>query len=531
MGARRGRSPGAAVLAGGVAAAAIAGWCGGAAYGVPGAWLAGGSVAAIGAALVWRRVATPASARPAQAQTAPGGEAGSAGAEGGARESAGPAGEPRDGELAATLAFHEAILEGSGVAVISTDTDGTVRTFNPAAERLLGYARAEIVGRVTPRVWHDADEIAARAAELTAETGQVVAPGIEVFVRPARSTWADGREWTFVRRDGTRVPVWLVVSALRDRAGMIIGYCGLATDLTERKAAEAAVRRLNGELEARVAERTAELAARVAEVERLNGELRELTRAAQASQAAADRAAGRYQETNANLIAANQELEAFSYSISHDLRAPLRNTAGFIDLLRRRPALAADAEATRLTELAVGQTQRMEMLIDDLLTFSRLGRTELRPEAVPLGSVVEQVRAELAAETIGRRVEWRVEPLPTVRGDAAMLRQVIAHLLSNAVKFTRGREVATIEIGMAPGRGGHAVCRVRDNGAGFNPRHLDKLFGVFQRLHSTREFEGTGIGLANVKRIVSRHGGRVWAEGAVDRGATFYFSLPRADAP
>jgi len=377
---------------------------------------------------------------------------------------------------------------------------------NPAAARLGGYARAEVVGRVTPRVWHDADEIAERAAELTAETGQVVAPGFEVFVRPARSTWADGREWTFVRRDGTRVPVWLVVSALRDRAGTIVGYCGLATDLTERKAAEAAVRRLNGEL-------------------------RELTRAAQASQAAADRAAGRYQETNANLMAANQELEAFSYSISHDLRAPLRNTAGFLDLLRRRPALAADAEATRLAELAVGQTQRMELLIDDLLTFSRLGRTELRPEAVPLGSVVEQVRAELAAETIGRRVEWRVEPLPTVRGDAAMLRQVIAHLLSNAVKFTRGREVATIEIGMAPGSGGHAVCRVRDNGAGFNPRHLDKLFGVFQRLHSTREFEGTGIGLANVKRIVSRHGGRVWAEGAVDRGATFYFSLPRADAP
>ncbi len=173
----------------------------------------------------------------------------------------------------------------------------------------------------------------------------------------------------------------------------------------------------------------------------------------------------------------------------------------------------------------------MEVLIDDLLTFSRLGRTELRLEPVALGKLVDRVRADLEAETAGRRVEWIVEPLPTVRGDAEMLRQVFAHLLSNAVKFTRGREVATIEIGTAPGGGDHAVCRVRDNGAGFNPRYLDKLFGVFQRLHSTRAFEGTGIGLANVKRIVSRHGGRVWAEGAVDRGATFYFSLPRAGAP
>jgi PAS domain S-box-containing protein len=482
------------------------------AFGPTGAWVAGGTAAVLGAVWVRRSRTSTVSEPDESVATSAGG-----------REE-GP-------ELAAMLTFHEALLEGTGAAMISTDPGGTVRTFNSAAERLLGYTRAEVIGRVTPAIWHDAAEIAARAAELAAEAGEPVAAGFEVLVRGARGNVAEGREWTFVRRDGVRVPVWLVVSALRDRAGVIVGFSGLATDLTERKAAEAAVRRLTAELEARVAERTAELAARVAEVERLNGELREATRTAQASQASADRAAGRYQETNANLIAVNQELESFSYSISHDLRAPLRNTTGFLELLRRRPALGADPEAARFAELALREAQRMELLIDDLLTFSRLGRTELRLEPVALGDIVDSVRRELATETAGRRVEWKVEPLPMVRGDAAMLHQVFAHLLSNAVKFTRGREVATIEIGAAGGGGEHAVCRVRDNGAGFNPRYLDKLFGVFQRLHTTRQFEGTGIGLANVKRIITRHGGRVWAEGAVDRGATFYFSVPRADGP
>jgi signal transduction histidine kinase len=269
----------------------------------------------------------------------------------------------------------------------------------------------------------------------------------------------------------------------------------LAAANTQLRTSEEAVRRLNAELETHVARRTQELAARVSEVERLNA-----------------------------------ELEAFSYSVSHDLRAPLRNVAGFLELLRARLAERLDAESVRLMGVASAESARMGTLIDGLLKLSQAGRGELRSGPVALDELVAEVRAELAPEIPARRIEWRVAPLPRVRGDRALLRQVIANLVGNAVKFSRHREPAVIEIGAAaPGTGGAGdgtvTCFVRDNGAGFNPKYADKLFGVFQRLHSRRDFEGTGIGLANVKRIVTRHGGKVWAEGNIDKGATFYFNL------
>jgi PAS domain S-box-containing protein len=224
----------------------------------------------------------------------------------------------------------------------------------------------------------------------------------------------------------------------------------------------------------------------------------------------------------------NQELEAFSYSVSHDLRAPLRHVTGFVDLLRRNLSSGLDEKSARFLGVISESARRMGMLIDDLLAFSRAGRVAMRSKRVALRGLVDEVRRELEPEAADRQVEWRMNDLPDVQGDAAMIRQVLTNLLSNALKYTAPRPRAEIEIGCLPPDSGDAVLFVRDNGVGFDMKYVGRLFGVFQRLHEPEEFEGTGIGLANVRRIVHRHGGRTWAEGAVDGGATFYFSLPRA---
>jgi len=225
----------------------------------------------------------------------------------------------------------------------------------------------------------------------------------------------------------------------------------------------------------------------------------------------------------------NRELESFSYSVSHDLRAPLRHIVGFTTLLEAHASGALDDEGRRLLSRITGGARRLTGLIEDLLAFSRMGRMEMLTRTLGLDGIVRQAQQEVAAEAGARRVQWQVGPLPTIRGDADMLRLAFANLLSNAVKYTAPRQEARIEIGERPDGSEDAVVFVRDNGVGFDMKHAHRLFGVFQRLHSNAEFEGTGIGLANVRRIVQRHGGRVWAEGAVDQGATFYVALPRGD--
>lgn len=227
------------------------------------------------------------------------------------------------------------------------------------------------------------------------------------------------------------------------------------------------------------------------------------------------------------LEAANKELEAFSYSVSHDLRAPLRHIDGYVDLVRKGPGAAMDEKGQRYLGTISESAKQMGRLIDDLLTFSRMGRAELRHTAVDLNALVDETINSLQAEVNGRNVEWKKSPLPKVTGDVAMLRQVIVNLLSNAVKYSGPRDPAVIEIGCTNGAGNDLVMFVKDNGVGFDMEYAEKLFGVFQRLHSSDDFEGTGIGLANVRRIVQRHGGRTWAEGKVDAGSTFYFSLPK----
>jgi PAS domain S-box-containing protein len=275
-------------------------------------------------------------------------------------------------------------------------------------------------------------------------------------------------------------------SPIKTESGEIIGVTVLAQDITERKQAEEDIRRLNQELEQRVIQRTVQLEA------------------------------------------ANKELEAFAYSVSHDLRAPLRHIDGFLELLHQRAAAALDAQSRHYMDTIADAAQKMDLLIKDLLSFPRMGRHELSTQPVDLASLVREVIQELESDAPDRDIHWQIADLPEVTGDRAMLHVVLVNLLANAIKFTRLRAQAEIEIGCQPGAGSDVVIFVRDNGVGFDPQYADKLFGVFQRLHRIEDFEGTGIGLANVRRIIARHGGRTWAEGQVNQGATFYFSLPQS---
>jgi signal transduction histidine kinase len=227
------------------------------------------------------------------------------------------------------------------------------------------------------------------------------------------------------------------------------------------------------------------------------------------------------------LAVATKELENFSYSVSHDLRAPLRHINGFVEIFLATKAAALDEESRRYLETIAASAKLMGRLLDDLLTFSRTARAELDQTRVALADLVPAVIRDLQPESRDRAVEWVVSPLPEVDADPVLLRQVLLNLIGNALKFTRGREVPRIEIGSRSNRAEH-VFFVRDNGVGFDPRYAHKLFGVFQRLHRAAEFEGTGIGLAIVSRIIHRHGGRTWAEGRPDKGATFFVALPKA---
>ena len=230
----------------------------------------------------------------------------------------------------------------------------------------------------------------------------------------------------------------------------------------------------------------------------------------------------------AELESSNKELESFAYSVSHDLRAPLRHVVGFSELLQKQAASLLDDKSQRYIKTILDSAKKMGKLIDDLLSFSRIGRAETKKSLVNLEQLVKDVVSEIEQETRGREIAWKIDALPVCYGDRSMLMLVLANLVSNAVKFTRMRTRAEIEIGCADGDNDDLEVFVRDNGAGFDMQYANKLFGVFQRLHRADEFEGTGIGLATVQRIIHRHGGKVRAEGAVDQGATFYFSLPKA---
>jgi PAS domain S-box-containing protein len=223
----------------------------------------------------------------------------------------------------------------------------------------------------------------------------------------------------------------------------------------------------------------------------------------------------------------NRELEAFAYSVSHDLRAPLRHMAGYTELLQKKASSVVDEKSNHYMAMILDAAKRMGNLIDDLLAFSRIGRAEPQKTLVSLAQLVREAITEVRQDTEGRNIDWRIGALPDFYGDRSMLRLVFVNLISNALKFTRTRTQAQIEIGCSEGNRSDLVVFVRDNGVGFDMKYVNKLFGVFQRLHPSDVFEGTGIGLATVQRIIHRHGGKVWAEGLVESGATFYFSAPK----
>lgn len=356
-------------------------------------------------------------------------------------------------------------------AVITIDQIGTVTAWNRQAEVIFGWTAGEAIGRslqdlIIPERHHEAH---ARGMEHYLATGEH-----KVLNRRV--------ELTATRRGGEEFPVELAITPLPLPTGH--RFSAFLRDITDRRQAAEMVARAQVELESQVVRRTAEL------------------------------------------TEANRELEAFSYSVSHDLRAPLRNISGFVDLLRRDlEAGLTDAQRRRF-QVVADSVSLMDQLINGLLELSRTSRVEMRFVPVDMGALVQQTIDELP-EPAAARVHWRVEPLPVVQGDPVLLRQVWTNLLANAVKYSRQRERPEIAVGAA-GQDGVIEFHVRDNGAGFDMAYAGKLFGVFQRLHRANEFEGTGIGLANVQRIVSRHGGTVRAEARVDAGATFYFTLPAA---
>ena len=375
-------------------------------------------------------------------------------------------------ERVRTEAHYRDIVEQAGDIIYTRDMAGRLTSINAAGARFLGRPPEQLLGT------HFGE-----ALQLTNYEG-VAQAALDNLRR--EGVWRYEAEV----RDGAGRERWLdfSLSLVRDHDGRETGVRAIARDVTERKRAEAEIRRLNETLDRKIRERTRQLEE------------------------------------------ANKELEAFSYSVSHDLRAPLRFVSGFADLLRKRAAPALDETSLRYLRAITDSIKQAGDLIDDLLAFSRMGRVELRRGLLDMNQQVREVVQELRAEAGGRDVVWELEELPAACADPAMLKLVWRNLLANALKYTRVRERAVIEVGFALEEGAdEIVFHVRDNGVGFDMRYGHKLFGVFQRLHSAAEFEGTGIGLANVRRIISRHGGRTWAEGAVDQGATFYFSLPRTN--
>jgi len=349
-------------------------------------------------------------------------------------------------------------------SIFVRDMSNIITYWNRGAEELYGWAPYEAVAK--------------RSHDLL----QTVFPTpIEDISAELLQTGRWEGEVRRVKADGTAVIVASRWSLRRDEGNRPVAIMETNNDITDRKRREGEIRGLNQELEKR----------------------------------------------SADLQASNKDLEAFAYSVSHDLRAPLRHMAGYAELLQKNASSALDDKGLRYLRMILDSAKRMGNLIDDLLAFSRIGRTEAQKTSVNLEQLVKEALSEVQPETNGRSIVWKIDTLPVCYGDRSMLRLVLVNLLSNAVKFTRPQPKPEIEVGCVDGNKDEVVIFVRDNGAGFDMKYVDKLFGVFQRLHHVDSFEGTGIGLATVQRIIHRHGGKVRAEGAVDRGATFYFSVPK----
>ena len=467
-----------------------------------------------------------------------------------------------------------AIVSSSDDAIISKTLEGVITSWNPGAQKLFGYAAEEAIGRPIAMLF---------PPERLGEEAEILA-------RIARGESVKHFETVRRRKDGSLLDISVTISPITDREGRIIGASKIARDITERKLLEAktawlasfpeqapnsvveldlrtreihylnpttlrnfpdlpgcglehpylvalgplveASRARGGEpirRELNVGEKCfAQSVTHLADTGRTRIYGTDITERRQAEEeihrlnAELER---RVVERTAQLEAVNRELEAFSYSVSHDLRAPLRSVHGYVRMIMEDYGSRFDAEGTRLLNVVSNEARRMGRLIDDLLDFSRLGRQKMGATEVDMAALARGEFESLTRDVPGRKPRLDFRPLPLAHGDPAMLRQVFANLIGNAIKFSRLEPEPVVEVGSRPGDR-ETVYYVKDNGVGFDERYIHKLFGVFQRLHSEEEFEGTGVGLALVQRVIQRHGGRVWAEGKLRQGATFYFTLP-----
>lgn len=359
------------------------------------------------------------------------------------------------------------LLESAPDAIVIVNAQGRIQIVNAQTEKLFGYTRGELIGQpieiLVPRRFHDRH---LRDREHYSHS-------------PASRPMGAGLELSGLRKDGSEFPVEISLSPLETEEGTLIS--GAIRDVTERKKIEIQIRALNQELQSNLAK----------------------------------------------LSSVNKELEAFSYSVSHDLRAPLRHIDGFTRILQEEHAAQLPPEAHRFLERILQAANHMGHLVDDLLNLSRIGRKEIDRKTVSMSSLVAGVIADLKPDATQNSIEWKIEELPEAECDDGLMKLVFTNLISNAMKFSRRQRPPRIHIGRRT-EDGATEFFVRDNGVGFDPQYADKLFGVFQRLHSQEEFEGTGVGLATVQRIIHRHGGEIRAESKPGGGATFYFRLEAA---